>query len=169
MNATTNFYTTPCEHSKDALHLQRSKLIDAFAEIEMAVVIILDGAGVAQRGEPLKQRLSSVLTIKPSPTYSKARKSAVDDVIRRIDTLLALRNDVVHARLSVAVFENEIHALFVNARETNVVGRTARVITLAEMQILTKQVRELVRSLEASLINPPSSPPPPSPGEAGDP
>lgn len=140
----------PPSPGKDAFHRQRSKLIDAFADVEEGVMRLLDQTGSKRGAEPLKQKLAIVLKAKAGPAYSSTRKTQVDEAIKAIDTLLELRADLVHARLAVTMIDVEMHACFVNARETGIIGRKARIMTLVEMRTITTQVEALALRLAAA-------------------
>ena len=150
------------------LHAARSTLLDAFVDVEVAIVGLLKLSGTKVNGEMLKQKIESLRSVKPSPKYSKKKRAEVTDLLAKLEQLLDIRNDIAHGKLDVGIIAGEAQAVFVNARETSEVAPLARVLSLSAMARLQKEVAGIAKDF-ATIPTPPSSPPPPSPDAAAGP
>ena len=159
---------SPLRPGIDAFHRERSRCVDAFALAERAVNNLLDLTASKRGGEPLKQRITNLRKAKTSPRYSAASKKSVEVALNELEARLPLRADIVHGCLQLAEFENENRACFANARQDSGPGTQMQVFSLADFREVTRQVSEIAAELGCK-PNPPSSPPPPSPGAADGP
>jgi len=153
----------------DAFHKERSKCVDAFADLEAEVAALLVASNIEPGKASFGLQLGKLAKVKASPKLSKAKLAMLTELVARRQSLNAVRNDVVHARLKLTFIDDQPTACFVNPYQQTDSGRVARLLDLAEMRVLTKQVSELAESLRNLQSNPASSPPQPSPGAAGAP
>lgn len=147
MGAMTELTKPPV--SADQLHLGRSECLDAFVEAEEAVVTLLMRSKTKIGCDLLGQKMESLRKAKPSPQYSKAKRTAVLPLLDQLECLLPIRADFVHARLQVVPWEGDARACFVNARHTAGCTLPARLITLDEFAKLTRRVEKLAQELVA--------------------
>lgn len=153
----------------DTFHRERSKCVDAFADVEQAVILILRICGAKVGGEPFGAKIQKLRDVAPSPKISRAAVAKMPEVIERCAEIANLRNDIVHSKLKIAILDDEHKACFVNLREDDKSSQTARIMSLAGLREVAGQMTALANDLRLLIANPPSSPPPPSPGAAGDP
>ena len=123
--------------------------MDAFASAEEAVCALLDLAGAQRGAELFKQKIAILKSAKATPNFSKARKQELEPLLGRLEALLPLRADLVHARLNVAVFGEEVRACFANARQIRGASQIMRTFTLEGLRSLTRDVNEIVAALMA--------------------
>jgi len=153
---------TPNHPGADAFHRERSKCVDAFAAAEMEIIKLLRASGAKIGAEPFKQKIMLIQKVAAGPAYSKARKKATDQLAAELETLLALRADIVHARMQFAQIDGAALACFMNAREAGDTAPVARLMTYEALRSLGKRVIEIANQRGRSQVNPASSPPPPS-------
>ena len=82
----------------EALHAARSRVIDAFGEVEVEVVALLQNADAKILKAPLSQKIAAVAKIEPSPHYSKKRRDIVREALNDLVPLLERRADTATAR-----------------------------------------------------------------------
>ena len=160
---------TASKPNGESFHLQRSKCVDAFALAEASVQALLNGAKLKCTTEPFKQKIGMVKKLPANPQYSKARKLEVDNLASELESLLALRADIVHSPMQIALIDGTAFACFVNAKEAGENAPFARLLGYNALKAVARQVLQIANKLAETKINPASSPPPPSPGAAGDP
>ena len=150
---------------EQVFHIERSKLLDAFARLESAVVafIHLNGGDVGCPTKPLGQKLELLAKLKADPRLSKARKSEIEAAIKLFAPHLSVRADIVHSALNVISLEESV-AIYRNATEANSQYPSARMLTLEQHRKLALEAAKLTTELTKK-PNPPS-PPQPSPGAA---
>ena len=150
---------------EQAFHVERSKLLDAFARLESAVVtfIHLNGGDVGCPTKPLGQKLELLAKLKAGPKLSKVRKSEIEAAIKLFVPHLSVRADIVHSALHVVSLEENV-AVYRNATEANSQYPSARTLTLDQHRKLAHEAEKLATEL-AKKPNPPL-PPQPSPGAA---
>ncbi len=152
----------------DTFHRERSKCVDAFAEVEQAVITVLRVREQKVGSEPFSAKIAKLKAVSPSSRLSKASVGRLPALIARCSEIANLRNDIVHSRLQIAVINEEHRACFINLREDDRSSQTARLMTLQGIRDTATEMRELGNDLRA-LLSRPSSPPQPSPGAAAGP
>jgi hypothetical protein len=131
----------------DAFHCARSLCLDAFATIESAINARLSRGGIDPGKSCLSQKIEMVKKIGASPSYSKARKAEVHEVLTQIESLIDHRNDIVHARLGFALIDGEQLACFANTRQATSVSLVARLFTIERLSAMGLEAESLGRKL----------------------
>jgi hypothetical protein len=85
----------------EALHLARSRVIDAFGELECEIVALLRETDAKVLKAPLSQKIAAVRKIEPSPHYSKKRLAAVREALDSLAPLLERRAEIAHSDMQV--------------------------------------------------------------------
>lgn len=152
-----------------AFDIARSRLLDAFFELEVIIAKWLCHLGEKTASRPLGQRLDQLVThpqldSKATPKQVRQIRRLADDCVRP----LQIRNAVVHSRRDSGTRGGE--TCFFLATLDNALGdeRSYVVVTLTEMDDTVREVRRLVGQLSLYL-NQASSPPRPLPDAAGGP
>lgn len=157
--------TAPSSH--DALHLARSRFLNAFATVEYAVhqrLIQLD-----QKRMPLFSQTVEVLRkAKAAPRYSKVERNRVAAALDSLAPLHQVRNDVVHGMLHQVRVGETTFACLINPQEMMNHCQRALLVSVDQFSIMERQLRTIAAEI-ASRPSQASSPPRPSPGAAGDP
>lgn len=142
------------------LHYARSQCIDAFAEVEEAVVALLDLLLCKSSGELFGQKIELLKAAKPSPKFSKQRLTNLQSLLPECSAASLIRNDIVHSRLQLAELDGQYRACFVNAKQCLSGGQSARLFSLEGLHQLHDRLRALSTELKQVLINPASMPKP---------
>ena len=154
----------------EQLHIARSKLLNAFVQLEESVVKLLVLSKTSFNGEMLGQRIELLRNAKAGPQFSKQKQADVRKLLIEAGPLLAIRNDIAHGRLQIALIDQETHACFFNARQTSEFDLQARLFSLDQLERLTRKIKGLAKDLsKTQSVTPPASPPPPSPAATGGP
>lgn len=153
--------------SCEALHFARSRFLNAFAAVEYAVhrrLILLD-----QKRMPLFSQTVEVLRkVKPAPRYSKAERDRVGAALDSLAPLHQIRNDIVHGLLHQVRIAGETFACLVNPQDMTSLSQGALLISADQFAAMERQLTAIAAAIAPQPIRA-SSPPPPSPGAAGDP
>ena len=144
MNAHVNMKPTP---GTDAFHRERSRCIDAFAEIEEAVAAHLMASQIRFGAECLGLRIALLQKAKVSVAYPKARLATIHGLLESIFELIDQRNDIVHAKLVMAAIGDDQKACFINAKQATCGSQIARLYTFESMRALTQTARKLAEEL----------------------
>lgn len=154
----------------DQAHIWRSRLLDAFASLELNIVRLLAKSDKVLVGEnaPLGQKLEALkkLTLTPSPTKNCSVKLA--KICLELAPYLSIRSDVVHAKLTVCVCDNVLSAKFCNTVNHDNPYAEVRMLTFEDLDTIGKDVRRLSNQL-SQILNLPSSPPQPKQAAKADP
>lgn len=157
-----------CPMTIEEAHTLRSRLLDAFADAEAIVAEIARRAPKpVSEAASLSQRIQCARTVAPNPQLSKAGHKALAEQLDQLSNLLAVRADIVHARLQFGQIREVPAIIFRNARNLSQDHAPVRMFRPDELKQLTQDVARVARSLRAA-ISPPS-PRPPAPDAAGDP
>lgn len=152
------------------LVLARSDFLDAFAALEEAVAKVLRSAGQSLKGEPFSQRVKAFRTAEKTTLIAKQNLPKRDHIADEIQGLLQLRADVVHSRMELTSIDGTLCASFINVQEMGGLFPTRRILALDDLKQISQMALRLAdRISQLNKVNPASSPPPPSPGAAGDP
>lgn len=144
MNATAN-----PRPGIDAFHRNRSKCIDAFSEVEQALIAVIERSGGKVGSDSFGQKLEQLRKSKPSPTLSKGQIDRLKKLIDGCATLNELRNDIVHSTLQLAVIGNDQRACFINSRHCTSGSQTARLFSLEGLRGLTAEMTELAKQIRS--------------------
>lgn len=152
------------------LTLLRASFIDEFARVEAAVAGILSSIGTVHNGEPFSQRLKEFRKAEKTAMIAKANLNQRDKIADDIAAILATRADIVHSAMQIRVVDGQHTAVFVNAKEAGTDYPCARLLSPNQFRELVYKLQCINKRIAAlGRVNPPSSPPPPSPGAAGGP
>jgi hypothetical protein len=157
-----------CPMTIEEAHALRSRLLDAFADAEAIVAEIARKAPkTVSEAASLSQHIQCARTVAPNPQLSKAGHKAIAEQLDHLSGLLAIRADIVHARLQFGQIDAAPAIIFRNARSMSQDHAPVRMFSSEELRHLTQQVAKIARSLRAA-ISPPL-PPRPAPDAADDP
>ena len=133
----------------DALHAARSRLIDAFGEVEGELVSILRTSDAKILTAPLSQKIGAVRKVAPSPQYSKNRRDAVHNALDKLGGLLARRAEIAHSPMFFVriIGETEERAGFRNPSTQPTIGDTMTLYRRQDLLDLTKEVRAIAKFL----------------------
>jgi hypothetical protein len=139
--------TKPPNPGPDAFHRERSKCLDAFVASEEAVIALLRQSGTRSGGEPFGKKVENLRKAKASLQYPAPLKARIDELLRQFDELMDARNDLVHARLQIAVIGEDQRACFINARQCANGSQSARLFSLEGLRALTRKADQLAQDL----------------------
>lgn len=134
----------------EAFHRERSKCIDAFSQLESAIIVLLSLAGQSCGGEHFGQKLTLLKKAKPNPKLSKARLAKAHELLSRCEALAEVRNDIVHSTLQLAVIAETHQACFINMRYCQSGSQIARLFTLKGLRELSTEMEQLAVGLRGS-------------------
>ena len=162
---------TPIQVEADALHIARSRYLDAFAGLEMALGEVLRAFGQAAQNAPMGQRLTKLRALPPGPLLSKANAARMSALADRIAVAANIRADIVHGRATAHIIDGTVTFRLVNPAHANEQPPLCRLLTKVDLERLSQQAKALTGEIKALCrnVSPASSPPPPSPGAAGGP
>ncbi|MBK9011755.1 hypothetical protein [Novosphingobium sp.] len=150
------------------LLLARSDFLDAFADLETAVLRVLRSCGTVPKGEPFSQRVKALKTAEKTTLIAKSNHAQRDQIADEIMALLQIRADIVHSRMSIRTIDGKLAAFFLNVQETGALFPACRILNHSELKQLSSMVTRLTERISAlNRVNPASSPRPPSLGGAG--
>lgn len=150
------------------LHIARSEFLDAFAELELVVLKILKSSGATAKGEPFSQKVKSFRSVNKTSLIAKANFPQRDILADDICTLLRIRADIVHSRMTICEINGVLAASFINVNEAGTPYPATRILDQSQLKQLTAEATRLVRRIgQLNKTNPASSPQPPSPDAAG--
>jgi hypothetical protein len=160
----------PASHRTEAFHLARSRVIDAFGELELEIVALLRGAEAKVLKAPLSQKIAATRKIEPSPRYSKKRREAVHLALDKLTPFLARRAEIAHSAMQFVriIGEADERAGFSNPADQPERGERIVLYRVQDLIDLANDVRAIAREL-AGPISPASSLPRPLPAAAGGP
>lgn len=133
----------------DAFHRTRSKCIDAFSEVEQALIWIIERSEGKVGSDSFGQKLEKLRKAKPSPTLSKNQIEKLKKLIDGCSAINELRNDIVHSTLQLAVIGNDQRACFINSAQCTSGSQTARLFSLEGLRGLTAEMTDLAKELRA--------------------
>lgn len=152
------------------LVLARSDFLDAFALLEEAVAKILRSTGLGIKGEPFSQRVKAFRAAEKTNLIAKQNHAKRDHIADEISALLQIRADIVHSRMQLQAIDGVVCASFVNVQDMGAPFPARRILALDDLKQLVRIATKLAERIgQLNRVNPPSSPPPPSPDAAGDP
>ena len=126
----------------DVYHRERSKLIDAFAQIEMALVRGIAKKSDGGRSGTLGTRIKAFRDAYPQ--LSVAAAQCLDDVAN----LNELRTDIVHGVLSLTDECGRRYAVFSNARDASKDLQSARRMELAAIKRTIEKLVNCATTIE---------------------
>ena len=134
----------------------RSKLIDEFARLELAVNRCLCTLGLMPdaRKTTLSYRITELSKAKPSAHISKTRSEALRSLPKRCEKLQRLRASVVHGVMELGSCSGEQIVLFRNVADIIAKEPVGLVLTRTDFQQKIEEVREMACEVERSLNKP---------------
>jgi hypothetical protein len=161
----------PPEAGLTTIHVRRSKFIDAFGQIETNVAAILKAGGISPCNTPMSQRLSEFRKLAANARLAKQNLGRRDQLAEKIALLMPVRTDIVHSVLTGCIVDGMVTAKLVNAQLSGDRLPPCRLLNESDFDRLIAEAGKIANDLLALAkpLNPASSPPPPSPGAAGDP
>lgn len=138
---------SPTKPGIDAFHRERSKCVDAFADLEAAVIAMLVFHKVKTGSEPFSQKLVKIAKIPPCPQLSKSQVSRLGEIVKRCQTFSEVRNDIVHSRLKLAVIDNDHRACFINHGQASGCIQNARLFNLQSLRDLSSHLASLTAEI----------------------
>ncbi|MCP5396799.1 MAG: hypothetical protein H6918_08710 [Sphingomonadaceae bacterium] len=136
-------------NSDFAYAIARSKLVDAFASAEAAVINRLVALKLDVKTMP-GQNLATLAKAKPAPQYSKANKASVDAAIKELTELQALRCDIVHGKMQTVTVGGDDFAGFTNPQQYAPYSKQVRLISADQFAILIKHINQLASAIQPS-------------------
>ena len=155
--------------TKDQFHIERSRFLDAFADVEQATIRLCARLAIKPGVLTFGQRIEELRKIKANPQLSKPRVAEIVGMAERLGKLNELRADIVHSHMRVAPIDGQTQACFINSRNCGQEFQSARLLTLEQFGKLITELANSALQVAKLGPNPPASPPPPSPGGATDP
>lgn len=153
------------------LIVARSAMLDAFGDLEARICCFLKDAKQLPKSQPLRSKIEAFKSLPGMPQLAKANLAKRDTLADEISQLLPIRADVVHSRMTRHDIDGKQAAIFVNSQNRSDAYPPCRILTEGDMRRITKDVLRIVTELGnlGRVVNPASSPQPPSPGAKGDP
>ncbi len=136
------------------LHLERSKCINAFVDVEKALIALTGKLCPGHDNELLSQKVNRLRDVAPGPSYSKDQRKQLHAMLGEVETLTPVRNDIVHGSLTVLHDGCSPLAAFINVRHIESFAPTARLLTADQLQRLTEALRTLAGRLDRALVRP---------------
>ena len=118
---------------KASLKQARSDLLDAFAELDAAITIVLQSASLNKIPPLFGQRLEAV-------------KLHAQRNLEEIDSLVPIRNDVVHSTLEFMNRKGGLSAVYVNSGSVDRFP-SSRVLNVADHREITRTVKGAAKRL----------------------
>ncbi|HQS97148.1 MAG: hypothetical protein B7X90_17990 [Novosphingobium sp. 17-62-19] len=136
--------------SDTTLHLWRSKTIDAFAQAEAAVDVLVLKLNASVKVDMLSQKIDAARKAKPTSAVAEDRKKKIDQLLGELSSLLGLRNDIVHSPMVIEKVGESVFATFANPNVKCSYSSFRRIIAAPRLQALATRVTNLAKSLESA-------------------
>lgn len=121
--------------------LERSRSIDAFAQLEYRVELAARRLQIPVNRDCLGRRVAALGKVKPCPALSKANAKKLVEWIARTELLLNQRAALVHSTMELGIFGGEWRASFANVVDRVSGQPTTMLFTLEQFRRLTTSVR----------------------------
>ena len=153
----------PEERTEEAFHVARSRVVDAFGEVEREILALLQSTDAKLLKAPMSQKIAALRKVEPSPRYARKRRDAVHASLDELALLLARRAEIAHSVMQIVhiIGEPELRAGFHNPATQAQRGECMLLYRVQDLVDLSRDVRALARELSGPLT-PASSPPRPS-------
>lgn len=119
--------------NEDTFHKARSRLIDAFAQLEARVVVALRAAEKPIKGDTLATKLKTLSGI---PNLPSDKKDALDNLLQ----LIGFRADLVHGAMVLVDIDDERFASFRNARLACEDVQSAALVSYSTLKKMADQI-----------------------------
>lgn len=134
--------------SETALHLWRSKTVDAFARAELTVDVLVQKLNAPVKVNMISAKIDAVRKAKPNAAITEDRKKKIDQTLDDLTGLLCLRNDIVHAPMIIELIGESAVATFANPNLQCSFSSYKRTIHAPRLQALATKVLHLAKTLE---------------------
>ena len=135
----------------NAFHRDRSKCIDAFANLEAVVSKLSIGAELALKNETFGEKLKQLKRAAGDCDLSASQLAAVRETLGRCEILASVRNDIVHSVLQIESVDEINVACFTNVRKLGAESQPTQRLSLANLRVLTIEINELAADLRSIL------------------
>ena len=112
------------------------------------MVALLTRTGAKITNGPFGQKVQSIKKLEAMPGLSKTACASAAVLAGEIETILDVRNDLVHARLQIAIIGSDQRACFINARQCASGSQTARLFTLQGLREVTAEMGALATEIQ---------------------
>lgn len=136
------------------LHLERSKCINAFVELEQALGQIADVLAKGYENELISQRINRLRDVPASSVFSKEQRKLLHAALDDAERLIVIRNDIVHGALTVLMDGTKPIAAFINVRQSDWFAPVARLLTCEQLGQVAEKSRQLCQSLKKAMTKP---------------
>ena len=131
----------------EALHLARSRVIDAHAKVDAAICRRLRANQIELDTWQVSQKAEALRTIKASPRYSKLERQRVHDLLARFDLLNEIRCDLAHSPLRVVRIDDQLTALFANPKNADGLSSLARLMNAEQLSAVASELEDMAKAL----------------------
>lgn len=151
----------------DQGHIWRSRLLDAFADLESNVIKLLaKGKGpFLPASAPLGQKIEALKELDMNQPLPKNCKPKLAAICAEIMPMLEVRANIVHAKLVMCDGDGIQYAKFCNTMNCDKPYPEIRMLSGDDFDAFNKSIHRMSNQLR-QILNPPSSPPQPSPDAA---
>ncbi len=136
------------------LHLERSHCINAFVEVEKALMAVSVKLTAGSENELQAQRIKRLKDVPASPSFSKEQRKQLHAALNDVELLGAVRNDIVHGAMAVLTDGTKPLAAFTNVRQVDSFAPVARLLTTGQLRDISERAQALAARLEALLLKP---------------
>jgi hypothetical protein len=133
---------------KDALHIARSRMLDAHAAVELAIARRLAKLGI-ERQQLFGQNIEALRKAKPHPQYSKATRTRVIAQLDQLTPLQEIRCDIVHARLQLIQLGDEPVACFINPQRCSTLSDQGRLVSQSQFAEIERRLLKIAAEIAA--------------------
>lgn len=136
------------------LHLERSKCINAFVELEQVLGQIAEVLAKGYENELISQRINRLRDVPASSIFSKEQRKLLHLALAEAERLILIRNDIVHGALTVLIDGKKPIAAFINVRQSDRLAPVARLMTCEQLGEVAEKSRHLCQSLKKAMLKP---------------
>ena len=133
--------------NKQILETARSRLLDGFADVEVATIGLQGRLGLKPNGASLGHRLEALRKLIAKGELEGTIATELKRHTDRLSQLNEIRGDIVHARMHVAQMAGQARAWFINSRECEAQYPSSRVLSVEQFASLNKELAELKSAL----------------------
>ncbi|WP_225206812.1 hypothetical protein [Novosphingobium huizhouense] len=133
--------------TEQSLHIWRSRAIDAFAQAEATIDLLLRKLNCQAKGELISSKIERLRKAKPNSAIPQERKSNVDLALADLAQLLPIRNDLVHSKMHVRTDGDHVVACFANPNLQCDYSSFQREVSAPRLQALTSRAAHLAKIL----------------------
>ncbi len=141
---------------------ERSRTLDHFAKIEASIagLLLIFKLGVGR--EMLSCKMEKLRKAKPMPSFSQKHIDKMTELLDRVESLMNIRNDLVHAQMKIVLINEISHAQFIPNHHAHDRLPMRRLVSEDDWLALNRDIAQIANELK-QILNQPSSKPQPSP------